>query len=450
MSEHFDAVVIGMGPGGEVVTGRLREAGKRVAAVERELIGGECAYWACIPSKTLLRSGEVLDQARRTPGVRSGGAAWYEAADWRDAMTRGLDDHRQREAYEDQGVTVVRGEARVTGPGEVTVGDRVLHCDHIVVATGSEPVIPPIRGLEDTEVWTNRRATGTSQMPDRVAILGGGPVGCEIAQFMRRFGSEVTIIELAEGLIVREEPRVSELVEEHFAAEGIQAHTKTQVKCVENGGAERVVSLDDGITVTCDAIVAATGRRPRTTGLGLESVGLDLSEGHRIEVDGFCRAAEGVWAVGDVTGVMPFTHVAKYQGRVVADAILGHPHPARYDGVPRVVFTDPEVAAVGLTGHQARERGIRTAATELDLTAALARPWTLEKEPSGTLGLLADADRKVLVGAWAVAPMASEWMHLAAQAVRAGIHLDVLRDQVAQFPTFAEGFHLAVSALDTD
>ncbi|GAB3229919.1 NAD(P)/FAD-dependent oxidoreductase [Glycomyces halotolerans] len=450
MSEHFDAIVIGAGPGGEVVAGRLLDAGRRVAVVERELIGGECAYWACIPSKTLLRTAEVAEWSRRTPGVRPGGLDWQEAADWRDGMVRGLDDGKQRESYEDRGAAVFRGEGRITAPGEVTVDDRTITAEHIVIATGSEPVIPPVRDLGREDVWTNREATTAERIPERTAIMGGGPVGCEIAQYLRRLGSEVTVIELAEGLMSGEDPRVGQILEGRFRDEGIEIHTKTQGKCLENGGGTRVLSLDDGITVTCDVIVAATGRKPRTAGLGLDSVGRHVPDGQPIGVDGFCRVTEGVWAVGDVTGVMPFTHVAKYQGRIVADAILGRPHTARYDGIPRVVFTDPEVAAVGLTKHQAREKGLRTASVELDLTEALARPWTMEREPTGTLGLLADADRRVLIGAWAVAPLASEWIHLAAFAIRAGVHIDVLREQVGQFPTFSEGLFMAASRLGID
>ena len=450
MSEHFDAVVIGAGPGGEVAASRLLGAGKRVALVERELIGGECAYWACIPTKTLLHAAEIAEHARRTPGTRSARADWAEAAQWRDTMIRGLDDRKQREGYEAQGAAVVRGAARIAGPGRVVVGDRELDCDHIVVATGSEPLIPPIEGLEEAAVWTNREATTTTELPDRAVVIGGGPVGCEIAQFLRRFGTDVTIIELADALIAREDPRVSSLIAERFAAEGIKVHLKTEIKWVYRDGDARVVSLDDGTTVGCDVVIAASGRKPRTRGLGLETVGIDAPPGRPIAVDRHCQAADGVWAVGDVTGAMPYTHAAKHQGRVAADAILGKHRSATYEGVPRVVFTDPEVAAVGLTEAQARERGIRTLTAEIDVAESLTRPWTLHREPTGAIGLVADADRRVLLGAWAVAPFAAEWIHQAALAVRAAIPIEVLRDQVAQFPTYAEGFQVAVSSLDLD
>ncbi|GAB3648720.1 dihydrolipoyl dehydrogenase family protein [Glycomyces tarimensis] len=450
MSEHFDAVVIGMGPGGEVAASRLLEAGRRVAVVERELIGGECAYWACIPSKTLLRAAEVADRAVRTPGTRSAQADWAEAAQWRDTMIRGLDDRKRRDDYESRGAAVVRGPARLAGPGRVVVGERELTCDHIVVATGSEAMIPPIEGLEEAAVWTNREATTTTELPGRAVVIGGGPVGCEIAQFLRRFGTDVTVIELAESLIAHEDPRVGRLLADRLIEEGVKVHLKTEIKWVYRDGDARVVSFDDGTTVGCDVVIAASGRRPRTDGLGLETVGVDAPPGQPIEVDRQCRAAEGVWAVGDVTGAMPFTHVAKYQGRIAADAILGERREARYEGIPRVVFTDPEVAAVGLTEAQARERGHRTVTAEVDLAERLARPWTYESEPSGSVGLVADADRRVLLGAWAVAPCAGEWIHQAALAVRAAIPVDVLRDQVAQFPTYAEGFAVAVSSLQFD
>ncbi|MCH7232126.1 NAD(P)/FAD-dependent oxidoreductase [Glycomyces sp. L485] len=448
MGEHFDTVVIGMGPGGEVAASRLLKAGRRVAVVEQELIGGECAYWACIPSKTLLRSAEINEHARRTPGVRSAQVDWAEAAQWRDTMIRGLDDRKQREDYERRGAAVLRGRARIAGSGRVVVGDRELDCDHIVVATGSEPMVPPIEGLEEAEVWTNREATSTTELPGRAVVIGGGPVGCEIAQYLRRFGADVTVVELADALVAREDPRVGALLARGLAEEGVKIHLKTEIKCVYRDGDAHVVSLDDGTTVGCDVVIAASGRRPRTAGIGLETVGLDATPGHPIEVDRHCRAADGVWAVGDVTGAMPFTHVAKYQGRVAADTILGKHRTARYDGIPRVVFTDPEIAAVGLTEEQARERGVKTVTTEIDLAETLARPWTLQKKPGGALGLIADADRRVLLGAWAVAPFAAEWIHQAALGVRAAIPVEVLHDQIAQFPTYAEGFQVALASLD--
>lgn len=448
MSEHFDAIVIGAGPGGEVVASRLLAEGRRVALVERELIGGECAYWACIPSKTLLHAAETAEHARRGPGVRGAETDFAGAARWRDTMIRGLDDRRQREGYEKQGATVVRGQARVIGPGRVAVDGRELSADHLVVATGSEAVVPSIEGLDEAAVWTNRQATTAPEPPGRALVIGGGPVGCEIAQFLRRFGTDVTLVELGESLLGSEDPRVGRIIADRFAAEGIKVHVRTEIKHAYGDGDARVITLDDGTAVGCDVVIAASGRKPRTEGLGLDTTGIDVKAGHPIKVDRHCRAAENVWAVGDVTGVMPFTHVAKYQGNIVADQILGRHRTARYEGIPRVVFTDPEVAAVGLTEAQARERDVPVVAAEIDLAEQLARPWTVEREPTGRLGIVADADRHVLVGAWAVAPSASEWMQEAALAVRASISIDVLRDQVAQFPTFAEGLQVAAASLD--
>jgi len=445
VSETFDVIVLGAGPGGEVLVGRLVAAGKRVALVERELIGGECGYWACIPSKTLLRPPEVRAQAANASGVATPYLRWTDARDWRDVMVRNLDDTAQVEGYEEQGVTVVKGTARCTGPGTVEVDGRVLEAPDVVVATGSDPTIPPIEGLEEAGYWTNREATALDDIPARVLVLGGGPVGVETSTYLSRYGAAVTLVHPGELLLGREEPRVGALVREHLEAEGITVVTERSVAAVRAKGATRVATLDDGSERSAEVVVVATGRRPRTAGLGLDTVGVTLDERGAVGVDERCRAGDGVWAVGDVTGVMPFTHVAKYQARVVADNLLGRDRTARYEGIPRVVFADPEVAAVGLTAEQARSAGVDLVTTELDLAATLARPSTYEREPRGVLGLLADRERGVLVGAWAVAPMASEWIHTAALGIRAALPIAVLADTVPQFPTYSEGL---LSALD--
>lgn len=448
MDDRFDAIVIGMGPGGEVVASKLLEAGKRVAVVERELIGGECAYWACIPSKTVLRPPEAKGGVDRAAGVDGAGLDWPATRDYRDYMIRHLDDSKQGSGYEKSGATVIKGAARITAPGSVDVEGQRLTAEHIVVATGSDPVVPPIEGLDQAPVWTNREATTLTEIPDRVVIVGGSAVGVELSLFLHRYGAEVTILEQTERLLPREDPRVGELTERYVRDEGIDVRTGATAARVRREGQDTVVEVDGGGEVRCDVIVVGAGRRPRTADLGLDTVGVQVGERGELVVDDKCHAGAGVWGLGDVTGVMLFTHVAKYQARVVADNILGRSRTARYDGIPRVVFADPEIAAVGMTSRQARDRGLPVASTEVDLADAIARPWTYERDPRGHLGVLADRDRRVLVGAWALGPQASEWIHTAALAVREQIPVDRLLDQVAQFPTYNEGYLQALQRLE--
>ena len=448
MNDHVDVAVIGMGPGGEVAAGRLLAAGKRVAVIERELIGGECAYWACIPSKTVLRPPEAAGGVDRSAGVEGARLNWAQAREYRDYMARHLDDSAQAHGYAEQGALVLRGEARLLGPGRLEVGGKQLTVGHVVLATGSEAVVPPLDGLADVAVWTNRETYTAADLPERAVIVGGSAVGVETAQFLVRFGVRVTLVQRGERLLGREEPRVGELTRTALREAGVDVRTGATPVRARRDGADSVLELDDGSQARGDVVVMATGRSPRTAGLGLEFAGVRLGRRGEVLVDDHCRAADGVWAIGDVTAVLPFTHVAKYQGRVVADAILGRPRAAHYEGIPRVVFADPEIAAVGLNRAEADARGLRTTAAEVDLAGSLARPWTYERDPRGHLGLLADTDRRVLVGAWAVAPQAGEWIHEAALAIRAGVSIDVLREQVAQFPSFSEGYLTATEALE--
>jgi pyruvate/2-oxoglutarate dehydrogenase complex dihydrolipoamide dehydrogenase (E3) component len=445
--ERFDVIIIGMGPGGEAAAGRLLDAGRRVAVIERELIGGECAYWACIPSKTLLRGPEARAAAGRAAGVSVPSLDWPALRDYRDYMVRHLDDTAQVRGYEQAGATVIKGAARLAGPGRVEVGGEVLEAGQIVIATGSQPVRPPVEGLDTVTVWTNREATTVRDIPARVLLIGGSAVGTELGTFYARMGAQTTIVQRGQRLIDREDPRVGELAARALHADGITIHTGRTVTRAQpaNGGA--VLTLDDGTQVETDVVILGAGRQPSTAGLGLDSAGVQLDQRGAIPVDQHCRTGDGLWALGDVTGVALFTHVAMYQGRVVADNILGRQRAASYQGVPRVVFADPEIAAVGLTTEQARRGGIDVAAAEISLADAIARPWTYERDPRGALGLLADRDRRVLVGAWAFAPLASEWIHQAALAIRAQIPLDVLLDQVAQFPTYSEAYLGALEQL---
>jgi pyruvate/2-oxoglutarate dehydrogenase complex dihydrolipoamide dehydrogenase (E3) component len=445
--DRFDVIIIGMGVGGEAAAGRLLAAGRRVAVIERELIGGECAYWACMPSKTLLRAPEMRAEASRAPGVSTPAIDWPGLRDYHDYMIRHLDDTAQFKDYEQAGATVIKGPARLAGPGRVEAAGQLLEAGHVVIATGSEPVRPPIEGLDQVPVWTNREATNVRDIPARVLLVGGSAVGVELGQFYAGMGAQVTIVQRAGRLVDREDPRVGELAAQALTAQGVTVRTGVTPVSARTAGQGTVVTLDDGSRVETDVVILGAGRTPATAGFGLEAAGAQLAGSGGIAVDGRCQAGPGLWAAGDVTGVALFTHVATYQGRVAADNILGRDRRASYDGIPRVVFADPEIAAVGLTAAQAAARGIATATAEISVADSVDRSWTYERDPRGAVGVLADRDRGVLVGAWAVAPLASEWIHYAALAIRAQIPISVLLDQVAQFPTYTEAWLAALEQL---
>jgi pyruvate/2-oxoglutarate dehydrogenase complex dihydrolipoamide dehydrogenase (E3) component len=447
MSEGFDAVILGAGPGGEVALNTLAKEGAQIALVEQELIGGECTNWGCIPSKTLLRPTELKGKSMRAVGVMTPALEWPALSAYRDFMVSNHDDSGKVARYEERGVTVVKAPGRIVGRGRVEAGDRLLEGDAIVVATGAEAVVPPIPGLAEAGYWTNREATALTEIPESAVVIGGGAVGIELAQFLARFGSRVTLVQGAERLADREAAEIGDALAEILAADGVDLRLAARAESVRLEEGRRIVTLADGSEASGAVLIVATGRRARTQGIGLETVGIEPTR-RGIEVDERCRAADGVWAVGDVTGIAAFTHVAKYQGRIAAMDILGHPARADYRAVPRVTFTDPEVAAVGLTTEEdARAEGIDAASVVLDLPTSIARPYTFQENPTGVFGIVADVERGLLVGAWAVAPLASEWIHQAVLAIRAEIPIDVLKDTIAQFPTFSEAFGAALRAL---
>lgn len=316
-----------------------------------------------------------------------------------------------------------------------------------MIATGSEPVIPPIDGLGEAGYWTNREATTLTEIPKDVVVLGGGPVGIELGQMLSRYGAAVTIVQTAERLIDREDPRVGELIAEALRSDGIGLRLGVKATAVTLEGDRRIVELDSGETLAAERVVVAVGRRPRADDLGLDSIGVELGEGAEVPIDSRCRVADGVWAVGDVTGVSLFTHAGKYQARIACADIAGEGRDADYSAIPRVVFSDPEIAAVGVTAEEAGERGIEVGTAGADLMT-IARTETYGQGIGGEIGILADRDTRTLIGAWAVGPLAGEWIHQAVLAVRAQIPVDVLRDTVAQFPTFTEAYLPALEALD--
>jgi pyruvate/2-oxoglutarate dehydrogenase complex dihydrolipoamide dehydrogenase (E3) component len=435
MSREFDVIIIGAGPSAQHCAGHLADGGLRVAIVERELVGGECDYWACIPSKTLLRPGEALQAAREAPGAAeavSGGVRPEGAFEWRDFMVSGYDDTAHAAYLETRGIEVLRGSGRLAGPGSVEVGDESHSAAHVVIATGSDPVIPPVPGLRELDgVWTNREVTGLTEVPRRLLVLGGGPVGVEMAQAVRRLGASVALVEGMGHVLPREPKPLGDALGTALAADGIELHFGEHATAVRREGGDYVIEFAEREELRGDRLLVATGRSPRVDGLGLDTVGVEPTP-QGIPVDPRMRVADGLWAIGDVTGVWPLTYVGKYQGRVAAANILGGERTANYDAVPRVVFTDPQAASVG------EAEGALTATVplaEVPRTSTYTRAYA---DRPDFMTLVSDGER--LTGAYALGPEAGEWLQQATVAIRARVPLPVLFDVIQPFPSFSEAF----------
>jgi pyruvate/2-oxoglutarate dehydrogenase complex dihydrolipoamide dehydrogenase (E3) component len=464
-ARDVDVVVIGLGPGGEHAAGTLAQAGLVVAGVEDSLVGGECPYWGCVPSKMMIRAGGLLTEGRRIPGM-AGRAEVHP--DWapvarriRDEATGNWDDTVAADRFTGQGGILVRGRGRITAPGEVTVtpspgaqggdGAQVLRARRgIVIASGTKPSVPPVPGLAGTPFWTNHEAIETERVPESLVVLGGGAIGAELAQVFARFGSRVTVVEGAPRLLPLEEPEAGDLIAGVFARQGITVRTGRPAAGVSYAdGTGFTVTLDGGEGLTGAALLVATGRRTDLAAVGTGAVGID-EKLRAIPVDGHMRAAPGVWALGDITGKGAFTHMSMYQAGIVIDDILGRDRTAaEYHAVPRVTFTDPEVGAVGLTEAAARDQGmaIRVGGASVPESA---RGWIHKADNDGFIKLIEDTERGVLAGATSVGPWGGEVLSALAVAVHARVPVRRLREMIYAYPTFHRGIEAALDDLDSD
>ncbi|HLI73361.1 MAG TPA: NAD(P)/FAD-dependent oxidoreductase [Acidimicrobiales bacterium] len=448
-----DVVVLGLGPGGEEAAGRLAEAGLDVVGIEGNLLGGECPYWGCVPSKMMIRAANLVAETRRVPGMAGTSSV---TPDWapvarriREEATDNWDDRVAVERFEDKGGRFVRGWGRLDGPKRVAVGDDVYEARRaVIVASGDKPWFPPIPGLAELEgqYWTNRQAIEAETLPRSLVVLGGGAIGVELAQVFARFGVDVDVVEGAGRLIAAEEPEASGLLEAVFGREDIGVHTGVKIAAVRRTGDGFTLDIEGGTAVSGEKLLVATGRRPDLTSINASSIGVD-EEGRGLPVDEHLRVTDGVWAIGDVTGVGAFTHVSMYQANIVVLDILGeNPPAADYRALPRVTFTDPEIGSVGLTEDQARRQGIEVHAAVTEVPTS-ARGWIHKAGNEGFIKLVEDHDTGRLVGATSAGPTGGEVLSMLTLAVHAGITTDQLRQMIYAYPTFHRTVEAALGEL---
>lgn len=451
----FDVVVVGAGSAGELIANTLAQKGKSVALVEKLRVGGECAYVSCMPSKAMLRSSQVrmatknivsLGGAQQDANLGEDLEAFPIAAARRDRISEYRSDVGAAESAHEAGVKLFRGTGVIAGTNLLKVGDEELTWRDLVISTGSTPNVLKIPGLEEIDYWNSDDALSISEAPKSLLIIGGGPVGCELSQIFTRFGSRTTLVELEKHLAGKEHPDIAARLKQNLESDGVQVFVETSVTKVElEPSGQTKVTLSSGTSVLVDRVIVATGRHPETKELGLDHLGIEVNEKGAIEIDEHCRVVgqEHVWAAGDTTGVAPYTHTANYQGHIIIENILGIDSVAKYTAIPRVIYTDPPVASVGIS--ESTDPAVRVISAQIELSK-LARTHT-DGESGGLLILTADAAKGVLIGAFAIGAHADEWLAEATLAIRAEVQLSVLCDVVHAFPTFGQAFDLPMREL---